>query len=126
VNQNSSKGFLVNFSTIQSWLLLAALIWLLGLVGLGWLVKSFLVLVGLILIAPVVVFLGVRWWVQRNLVQDQCPVCAYQFSGLNETRTRCPNCSEPVKIERRHFTRLTPPGIIDVQAVEVAAKTIEE
>lgn len=126
MNQNSPKGFLVNLSTIQSWLFLAALIWLLGLVGLGWLVKSFLVLVGLILIAPVIVFLGIRWWFQRNLVQDQCPVCAYQFSGLNETRTRCPNCSELVKIERRHFTRLTPPGTIDVQAVEVAAKTTED
>jgi len=126
VNQNSPKGLLVNISTVQSWLFLAALIWLLGLVGLGWLVKSFLVIVGLILIAPIIVFLGIRWWVQRNLVPGQCPVCAYQFTGLSETQIRCPNCSEPVKIERRQFARLTPPGTIDIQAVEVAAKTIED
>ncbi len=126
MNQNSSKGFLINFSALRSWLVFLAVIWLLGTLGLGWLVKSFLVVVGLILIAPVIVFFGVRWWAQRNLVQDQCPVCTYTFAGLNQTQTRCPNCKEPIKIEHQHFVRLTPPGTIDVAAVEVRASTIED
>lgn len=126
MNQNSPKGFSTNLSTLRSWLVFAGVIWLLGSLGLGWLVKSFLALISLILIAPVIVFLGVRWWVQRNLVQDQCPVCAHKFAGLNQTQARCPNCNEPIKIEHRHFVRLTPPGTIDVQAVEVQASIVED
>lgn len=126
MNQNSPKRFIINLSAVRSWLFFIAVFWLLGFLGLGWLVKSFLVLTSLLLIAPVAVFLGVRWWAQRNLVQDQCPVCTYKFAGFNQTQTQCPNCGERVKIEHRHFTRLTPPGTIDVQAVEVAASTVED
>jgi len=126
VNQNSSKGFLIALSTIRAWLVIIAAVWLLGAIGLGWLVKSFFAIIGIILLAPVAIFVGVRWWIQRNLVQGQCPVCASPLAGLNKTQTRCPNCNEPIKVEHKHFSRLTPPGTIDVQAVEVGARTLEE
>ncbi len=115
-----------NLAAIRPWLIAITVIWLLGFIGLGWLVKSFFVLIALILLTPVVVFLGLRWWLQRNLTQDQCPVCDYEFVGLNQTQTRCPNCNEPLQIEDRQFQRLTPPGTIEVNAVEVAAQTLED
>nr|WP_242030468.1 MULTISPECIES: hypothetical protein [unclassified Coleofasciculus] len=102
------------------------IIWLLGSIGLGWLVKSFLILIGLILVAPVLAFLGFRWWLQRNLIADQCPVCSYEFTALNRTECQCPNCGESLKIEQGHFNRLTPPGTIDVEAVEVSARSLED
>lgn len=122
----SLKSFQFNFSNLARWLSILAVIWLLGSVGLGWLVNSFLILVGLLLLAPVLAFAGFRWWLQRNLVQDQCPVCRYEFAGLNRTQLQCPNCGEPLKVEQGHFNRLTPPGTIDVQAVEVPAKPVED
>jgi hypothetical protein len=125
VNPNT-KSFLINLPTIRFWLTLIAVVWLLGFVGLGWLVKSVVILTGLLLLTPVVAFFGFRWWVQRNFIQGECPVCGYGLVGLNKTQTQCPSCSEPIKIEDRHFYRLTPPGTIDVQAVEVAAQSIDE
>lgn len=126
MNYNSPKSPLTSLSDIKYWLTLLVFIWLLGSIGLGWLVKSFLILMGLILVAPVVVFFGFRWWLQRNLVQEQCPVCHYEFTGLNKTQIRCPNCNEPIKVEHRHFHRLTPPGTVDVEVVEVAAQTVDD
>lgn len=122
----SLKSFQFNFSNLARWLSILAVIWLLGSVGLGWLVNSFLILVGLLLLAPVLAFVGFRLWLQRNLVQDQCPVCRYEFTGLNRTQLQCPNCGEPLKVEQGHFNRLTPPGTIDVQAVEVPAQSRED
>lgn len=122
----SLKSFQFNFSNLTRWLTLFVVISLLGSVGLGWLVNSFLILVGLLLITPVLAFVGFRWWLQRNLVQNRCPVCGYEFTGLNRTQLQCPSCSEPLKVEQGHFNRLTPPGTIDVQAVEVTTQPLED
>lgn len=126
MNYNSPKGLLASLSDVKYWLTFVVIIWLLGSIGLGWLVKSFFIIMGLILAAPVVVFFGFRWWLQRNLVQEQCPVCHYEFTGLNQTQLRCPSCSEPIKVENRHFRRLTPPGTVDVDVVEVAAQSVDD
>lgn len=122
----SFKTLQINFSNLARWLTILAVVWLLGSVGLGWLVNSFLILVGLILLTPVLVFFGFRWWLQRNLAQNQCPVCNYEFTGLNRTQLKCPNCEEPLKVEQGKFNRLTPPGTIDVQAVEVPSKLVKD
>jgi hypothetical protein len=124
VNQNSFRN--LQISGLSFWLPLLAIVWLLGAVGLGWLVKSFFILLGLILITPVIAFLGFRWWLKRNLVMDHCPVCGYESAGINRTQLRCPNCSEPLRVEKGSFYRLTPPGTVDVEAVEVSAKQIED
>lgn len=122
----SLKSFQISFSTLSRWLTLLVVISLLGSVGLGWLVNSFLILVGLLLITPVLAFLGFRWWLQRNLVQNNCPVCRYEFTGLSRTQLQCPNCGEPLKVEQGQFNRLTPPGTIDIQAVEVPTQRVED
>lgn len=122
----SLKSLQFNFSNLARWLTILTIVWLLGSIGLGWLVNSFLILVGLLLLAPVLAFVGFRWWLQRNLIQDQCPVCRYEFTGLNRTQLQCPSCSEPLKVVRGHFNRLTPPGTIEVEAVEVPAQSVED
>jgi hypothetical protein len=126
VNQYDPKLFQFNLSGLGCWLPLLATVLLLGSVGLGWVVKSLLIVVGLVIIAPAIGWLVFRWWLKRNLIEDKCPVCSYEFTGFNQTDCRCPNCGEPLKVEQGHFYRLTPPGTIDVEAVEVSAKQIED
>lgn len=116
----------INSSGIGCWLTLLAIFLLLGSVGLGWLVKSFLIAIALIVIIPIVGWFGFRWWLRRNIIESQCPVCSYEFTGFNDTQCRCPSCGEPLKVEQGHFSRLTPPGTIDVEAVEVSVREIEE
>ena len=122
----SLKSFDINISSLGRWLTALAIIWLLGSVGLGWLVNWFLVLVGLLLLVPVLGFFGFQWWLQKNLIQANCPVCRYEFTGLNKTQLQCPSCGEPLKVEQGKFNRLTPSGTIDVQAVEVPTKALED
>lgn len=124
MNQNSYSS--LQFAGLRFWLVLLAVVWLLGTVGLGWLVKSFFILLALLLITPVLGFLGFRWWLKRNLVVDQCPVCGTESAGINGTQMRCPNCSEPLKVEHKQFHRLTPPGTVDVEAIDVTVKQIKE
>ena len=115
----------LNFENIRPWVTLLVIIWLLSALGLGWLVNSLLILFGFLLLAPVIAFIGLRWWLQRNLVTGNCPVCAYQLTSLNQTQLQCPNCSEQLVVEQGHFQRLTPEGTIDVKAVEVSSQLEE-
>lgn len=118
----SLKSFQFSFPRLATWLTPFLVIWLLGSVGLGWLVNSFIILIGLLLLAPVLAFVWFRWWLQRNMVQAQCPVCNYELTALNRTQIQCSNCGELLKVEQGKLNRLTPPGTIDVQAVEVSAQ----
>lgn len=122
----SFKLFQLNLLNLRPWLTLLALVWLLGSVGLGWLVNSLLIIFGLLFFAPIVAFFGFRWWLQRNLVADQCPVCTYEFTGLNNSQLQCPNCGELLLVQNSHFQRLTPEGTIDITAVEVPAQSLED
>ena len=126
MSQKNFSSAQFNLSGIGGWVLLLAIAWLLGMIGLGWLVKSVLVLIGLLVFTPVIAFFAIRWWLKRNVVQDQCPVCGVSSAGINGTQLRCPSCSEPLRIEQGHFYRITPPGTVDVEAVEVIAQQIED
>ena len=126
MRQNNIPGVTFNLSGLGGWLVFFGIIWLLGSVGLGWLVKSVVVLVLFLAIAPIIALVGFRWWLRRNLVESQCPVCSHTSAGLNGTQLRCPNCNEPLKVEKGAFVRLTPPGTVDVQAVEVQAQVVED
>lgn len=126
MNQNGMRSLQLNFSGFSFWLTLLALIWLLGSIGLGWLVKSFIILVALLAITPLLAFIGFRWWLKRNLVVARCPVCEYESAAINGTQLRCPSCSEPLQVQKGHFHRLTPPGTVDVTAIEVPVKQIED
>lgn len=120
---NNSQPNLLNLRPL---LTLLAITWLLASLGLGWLVNSLVILFGLLLLAPVVAFVGLRWWLQRNLVTDKCPVCSYEFTGLNDSQLQCPSCGEVLTVQKGHFQRFAPDGTIDVTAVEVKSQRLEE
>ncbi|NEN92488.1 MAG: hypothetical protein F6K48_27745 [Okeania sp. SIO3H1] len=126
MNQGNSKVFKLTLASIGNWIIVLAVVWFLGSIGLGWLVNSVLILIGFILITPIIAFIGLRWWLNRNLIIDKCPVCSYEFTALNQTQFQCPSCGEPLKVEGGNFSRLTPPGTIDVSAVEINAQQIED
>jgi hypothetical protein len=125
VNQNGPNQIQLNFSGIGCWLMAIGIIWLLGAVGLGWIVKSLAVLVVLLILAPVFLFLGVRFWLKRNLVQAECPVCATSLTGLKGAQTLCPSCGTPLQVEANGFHRLAQEGTIDVDAVDVVDVTVD-
>jgi ssDNA-binding Zn-finger/Zn-ribbon topoisomerase 1 len=126
VNRNSFSSLQFNSSALRFWITLIAVIWLLGAIGLGWLVKSVFILLGLLLLIPVAAFFALPWWLKRNLVEDQCPVCQYKSTYLNGKQFRCPNCSEPLQVQQGRFHRLTPPGTVDVEVVEVSARRLDD
>lgn len=99
------------------WLLLFA--WLLGAIGLGWLVKFSLILVGLLIFLPIVGFFGLQWWLKKNLVQADCPVCGAELTGLKGAQIACNSCGEALQVGNGAFTRSAQEGTIDVTAVDV-------
>lgn len=126
MDQNGFRNLQFNLSGLNFWLTLLAIVWVLGSLGLGWVIKSFVIILGLIIVIPIVAFVGFTWWLKRNVVQADCPVCGTSSAGLNGSELRCPNCSEPLRVENGRFVRLTPPGTVDIEAVEVSAQQIED
>jgi predicted RNA-binding Zn-ribbon protein involved in translation (DUF1610 family) len=120
------NNFQQNLDKLRPWLTILALAWLLASLGLGWLVNSLLIIFGLLLIIPIVAFFGFRWWLQRNLVTDKCPVCGCEITSLNNSQVQCPNCGEQLLVKNSQFSRFAPEGTIDVTAIEVPAKSLEE
>ena len=126
MNQNSFNDLQQSLSGVGKIVVWLAIAWLLGILGLGWLIKSFLVLLGLLLITPIIAFIGLRWWVRKNLVQGTCPVCSVALTGFNQVELQCSNCGEALQVDQGKFKRITLAGTIDVDAVEVIAQPIEE
>jgi energy-coupling factor transporter transmembrane protein EcfT len=119
MNHNYYKQLRFNESGLGCFLTLILVAILLSSVGLGWIWHSALILVLFLTITPVIAWFAFRWWLQKNLVQGECPVCSYGLTGLNENELQCPNCGETLKVEAGTFQRLTPPGTIEVEAVEI-------
>lgn len=106
------------------WLIL--ILWLLGAAGLGWLVKSLLLLVGLLLLLPIVGLIGLQWWLRKNIVEGSCPVCQQELRALNGSQLACPSCGTALQVQERQVMRVAQPGVIDVEAVEVNAAVVDE
>lgn len=119
MNNNSPNLFQVNLPRFQSWLTILAVCLLLGSLGLGWIVKSALVVIGLAIVTPIIGFLGFFWWLRRSIVEAECPVCSNPLQGVNGSEIQCNNCGEVLKVDRGQFVRDTPADTIDVIAVEV-------
>ena len=126
MNDRFNKILRYDFSGAGCVLIVIALALIASSIGLGWIVNGVLVLFVLALVAPVLIFWGAQWWLRRNFVQDDCPVCHYQFTGFKNTEFQCPNCNEPLQVTGNSFARITPPGTIDVDAVEVSVQKLEE
>jgi len=126
VNQNPNR-LSVELANVGCWLAVVLVVVLLGSAGLlGWVLNGIAIVFLLLLAAPAIAAVGLRWWLRRNLVEDQCPSCSYSFTGLNNSECRCPNCGEVLQVAGGRFQRPTPPGTIDVEAVEVQAKQFDE
>ncbi len=126
MNQGSSQIFPIRWQALKPWLTTIAAIWLLGFVGLGWLVKSFLFLIVFFTIVPIVAFVGLQWWLTRNLVQGACPVCQENLTALKRSQMSCPSCGEALMAGDKSFERFSSPGTIDVTAVEVMSQAVED
>ena len=127
MNQQFSRLlFNINDSGLGCLLTLILIAFLLGSVGLGWVVNGVLLVFALLMLTPVMAFFVIRWYLKRNLVEARCPTCSYQFTGFNNTDCRCPNCQEMLRVESGHFQRITPAGTIDVDAIEVPTQQLED
>lgn len=125
MNERFNKILQLNTSGLGCWTSIILTVLILSSFGFGWVINGLLIFTALIIILPIIAFWGVQWWLKRKLIQAQCPVCNYEFTGFKNTEFNCPSCGEALKVEAETFSRITPPGTIDVDAVEVPAKTIE-
>ncbi|MCS6814740.1 MAG: hypothetical protein NZ772_14395 [Cyanobacteria bacterium] len=126
MNQELLRSLRQILPNLRGWLMFIGALWLVGVVGLGRVLESIAVLIIVFSVMPVVGLLALQWWVGRNLVQDDCPICGATFAGLSRSEINCPNCGEPLRVEKSGFVRLTPPGTIDVDAVEVPSQRITD
>jgi predicted RNA-binding Zn-ribbon protein involved in translation (DUF1610 family) len=119
VTYNSPKIWQLGWESLRPLLTLFLLVYLVSTLGLGWILKSALFLLGLLVLLPIVGVLGILWWSRRNVVQGACPVCDVALTGLQGTAMDCPNCGEALQINQGQFLRLAPPNTIDIAAVEI-------
>jgi len=103
----------------RRWLGWLAILLVLSSLGWGGLARGLSFLLLLFVLTPALVTLGLRWWLRRQLVAAACPVCGFEFQGVLQTQTQCPRCGERLQVTHKGFVRLTPPGIVDVEAVEI-------
>jgi predicted RNA-binding Zn-ribbon protein involved in translation (DUF1610 family) len=125
VNPNNRNGLYLNISGLGFWITLLAIALLLSSVGLGWLVKSVAIFVLLLFLLPIIAYLIFRWWLSRNIVESSCPVCSTTSVSLRNSQFRCPGCGEALVAKDKEFVRYSPPGTVDVDAVDVSVKEID-
>ena len=124
MNQNFNQ-MQVRFPGLGCWLFILGAAWLLGAIGLSGIVKSIFALVAFLVLAPVVVLLIARFWLKRNLVEGDCPVCDQSLTSLKNVKLTCPSCSTTLMTTEEGFDRFAPEGVIDVQAVDVQSSSVD-
>ena len=75
------------------------------------------------MLAPARAFLGLQFWVKRNLVEGNCPVCEQSLTGVKSLKIPCPNCGTEVVATADGFDRVATDGVIDVQVVDVQSSS---
>ena len=118
MNQNFNQ-LQVRFPGLGCWLFVLGAAWLLGAVGLSGIIKSIAVLVLFVILAPVLAFFALQFWVKRNLVNGDCPVCDQTLAGLKNANLVCPSCATELVATSDGFERVAADGVIDIQAVDV-------
>lgn len=102
-----------NKSGFWVWVLILGI--LISTVGLGWLIKSLVVIILFLVITPIFGVLCFQWWLRSRIVTAECPVCLEISTAFRESQFACPSCGEALTIQKDLFIRLTPPGTIDVE-----------
>ena len=121
---NGFRQLQLNFSGMGCWLTFGIGLLLITTVGLGWLLKSLLVIGILLFLIPVILVIGVQIWLKRNLVQGDCPSCGQALTGFNTVPLSCPSCGVSLQPSNGAFVRATPEGTIDVDVINVDAVDI--
>ncbi len=116
---NGFRQLQLNFSGMGCWLTLAIGFLLMTTVGIGWLLKSLLVLIVLLFLIPIVLIVGVQFWLRRNLVEGTCPSCSQPLTGFKTIPLSCPSCGVALQATDGTFVRVAPEGTIDVDAINV-------
>ena len=125
MNQNFNQ-LQVRFPGIGCWLTIFGVVWLLGAIGLGTIVKVTFALVLFLVLAPVLALIALQFWLKRNLIEGSCPVCDQPLSGLSNLQMTCPSCGTPLVVSAGEFTRQSTEGVIDIQAVDVQSSPVVE
>ena len=120
MNQNFNQ-LQIRFPGLGCWLFVLGIAWLLGAIGLSGVVKSIAALVLFVVLAPVLAFFALQFWIKRNLIQGECPVCAQTLAGLRKSNVVCPSCATTLMATSEGFERMAADGVIDIQAVDVQA-----
>lgn len=120
MNPNGFKKTYAFSSGLRFWLGLIAVFWLISSVGLWWLVQSIFVIIGILLLLPILAFVGVQIWLRRKITNGSCPICGQSLIGIRNQKLQCPSCGEALMVEDKSFQRVTPPGTVDVDVVDVS------
>lgn len=118
---NGFRQLQLNFSGMGCWLTFALGLVLMTTVGIGWLLKSLLVLIVLLFLLPILLIVGAQFWLKRNLVEGSCPSCTQPLTGFRPIPLTCPNCGVALQANNGTFVRATSEGTIDVDVINVDA-----
>lgn len=124
MNQNFNQ-LQVRFPGLGCWVFILGSAWLIGAIGLTGIIKASLVVILLLFLAPVVAFLALQFWVKRNLIEGNCPACEQSLTGLKNSKMPCVNCGTELSVTSEGFERFASDGVIDVQAVDIQASTVD-
>ena len=116
---NGFRQLQLNFSGAGCWLTFALGLVLMTTVGIGWLLKSLLVLIVLLILTPVLLVVGAQFWLKRNLVEGTCPSCAQPLTGFKTVPLNCPSCGVALQAKDGEFAGVAAKGTIDVDVVDV-------
>jgi ssDNA-binding Zn-finger/Zn-ribbon topoisomerase 1 len=103
------------FSGLRFWLTTFLVVWGLSFLGLGWIVNSVFILIGVLVAIPIIGAIALQWWLSRSIVTSSCPVCEHTSTATVNSQFYCPSCGEPLQVENRKFARISIPGTIDIQ-----------
>ena len=115
----TTSAFPLLGSGLRRLLWIGLFVWILGSLGLGWLLKAVGALVVLLIALPIVGVIFGFWWIRKNIAVGECPACGYPVNGVNGSPTGCPHCGERLRVENLQFIRVATDGTIDVMAVDV-------
>ena len=124
MNQNFNQ-LQIRFPGLGCWLFILIGVWVLSAIGLSGVIKSIFGLVLFLLLAPVLAFFALRFWIKRNLVTGNCPVCEQPLTSLKSIKIPCPSCGTELSTTQEGFERLATDGVIDIQAVDIQAGATE-
>jgi hypothetical protein len=118
MRSDGPKTYSLSLSGWGFWLGVFGVVLLLSSVGLGWLIAGLLLLLVFLLSLPILILLGVRWWMGRAIASATCPVCGFESQAIEGSRFNCPSCGDPLYVADGQFFHQTPSDVIDVDVYE--------